>query len=543
MHQTPQITVRSLETLSRVTVVITTFNHTRFLADAIESVLAQSRPADEIIVVDDGSTDHPETVVASYPGVKLIRQDNQGLSSARNTGLAAAKADFILFLDADDKLDPIAIATNLRRFESVPDAGFVYGGYELIDAHGAVIEGGASFRDVGPDPYRSLLRVNVVGMHGTVLYRRALLAEIGGFDPTLRACEDYDVFLRLSRLHPVAGGPEILAYYRRHGANMSGDPHFMLKSVHKVLGRQRKIAETDPDLFAAWQDGMRDSARHYVGQGFSRLRQLPQAGDARRREFRQLGALVRDYPGYSAQRVAGRLRRGIGSLVPLTLRQRLRRPDGLDRVRMGDLRRIKPIDSWFGAGRGKPVDRHYVEQFLHKYARDISGRVLEIGDSSYTRRYGGDRVERADVFNRFPGGPETSFSGDLAGEHDLPEAAFDCIVFTQTLHLIFDMPAALAALWAALKPGGVLLVTVPFISTIDRGEWGDSWYWALSPAALRRLLEARFGPERVDVSAYGNVLVATAFLYGLAEHELSAAEFDAYDPHCPVLVAGRARKG
>jgi len=209
---------------------------------------------------------------------------------------------------------------------------------------------------------------------------------------------------------------------------------------------------------------------------------------------------------------------------------------------MGDLRRVSPIDRWFGAGRGKPVDRHYVEAVLARYAGDIRGRVLEIGDSSYTRRFGGDRVRRADVFNRFPGGAETTFSGDLSAAHDLPAAAFDCIVFTQTLHLIFDMQAALTALWRSLKPGGVLLVTVPFISTIDRGEWGDSWYWALAPAALRRLLEHRFGKENVDVTAHGNVLVATAFLYGLAEHELTAAEFDANDPCCPVLVAGRARK-
>ncbi|RYE86452.1 MAG: glycosyltransferase, partial [Hyphomicrobiales bacterium] len=482
-----------------------------------------------------------ECVVADYPGVKLIRQDNRGLSAARNAGLVATQAEFILFLDADDKLEPIAIATNLRRFATLPEAGFVYGGYSLIDEQGGLIEH-ASFEDVGTHPYRALLRRNIVGMHGTVLYRRALLAGIGGFDTRLKACEDYDALLRLARLHQVGGGPEMLACYRRHGTNMSGDPHLMLKSVHEVLARQHAIARDDPDLLEAWSTGMRNATDHYLALAVHHFRQASPSGGDRAAALGHLGALIRDYPAQAARKAARRLARRIRERVPVRLSRRLERPSGPAAVRMGDLRRVTPIDPWFGAGRGKPVDRHYVEGFLARHAGDIRGRVLEIGDSSYTRLYGGERVERMDVFNLLPGGAQTTFSGDLAAAHDLPEAAFDCIVFTQTLHLIFDMQAALVSLWRALRPGGVLLVTVPFISTIDRGEWGDAWCWGLTATALRRLLEMRFGAEGVDVVSYGNVLVATAFLYGLAEHELTAAEFDAHDSRCPVLIAGRAQK-
>jgi SAM-dependent methyltransferase len=196
----------------------------------------------------------------------------------------------------------------------------------------------------------------------------------------------------------------------------------------------------------------------------------------------------------------------------------------------------------FGYDRGKPVDRHYIEAFLEANREDVRGRVLEIGDAAYTRRYGGARVERADVLNRYEGHPETTFLGDLCDGSNLPSDTFDCIVLTQTLHLLFDMPKAVATLWRVLKPGGVLLVTVPWISSIDRGEWSEDWYWSISSRALNRLLNGPFLPDDVDVRPYGNVLSATAFIYGLAEHELARAEFDVHDPFCPVLVAGRAIK-
>ena len=93
-----------------------------------------------------------------------------------------------------------------------------------------------------------------------------------------------------------------------------------------------------------------------------------------------------------------------------------------------------------------------------------------------------------------------------------------------------------------LKPGGVLLVTVPWVSPIDRGEWGDSWYWSLSPGALRRLLSDQFDRDQIEIKHYGNVYSATAFLYGLAVHEVDQGNLDINDPYCPVIVAGRAQK-
>jgi SAM-dependent methyltransferase len=212
-------------------------------------------------------------------------------------------------------------------------------------------------------------------------------------------------------------------------------------------------------------------------------------------------------------------------------------------VRFGDLRRLSPISSTFGFDRGTPVDRHYIERFLAGNADDIRGRVLEIGDNTYTLRFGGSRVERSDIFYVDTSNPHATFVGDLARRDVLPEAIFDCIIMTQTLHLIFDMRAAIGNLHRALKPRGVLLITTPGISPIDRGEWKATWYWSLTAGAVRNLLEERFHPNNVAIETHGNVFAATCFLYGIAVEELDNADLEVDDASFPVTVAARAIKG
>lgn len=164
-----------------VAVVITTHNHANFLADAIASVLVQRRPADEIIVIDDGSTDDPSVVVARHPEVRLICQNNQGLAAARNTGLRAARSDAIVFLDADDRLLANALGEGLACLAREPRSGLVYGGHRYTDANWRPM--GADHYEPVSTAYTDLLRGNLIGMHATVMYRRKRLEEIGGFDP------------------------------------------------------------------------------------------------------------------------------------------------------------------------------------------------------------------------------------------------------------------------------------------------------------------------------------------------------------------------
>jgi len=213
------------------------------------------------------------------------------------------------------------------------------------------------------------------------------------------------------------------------------------------------------------------------------------------------------------------------------------------RVRFGDLRRVEPISREFGFDRGLPVDRHYIERFLSAHSSDIRGRVLEIGDNIYTRKFGRVGVTRSDVLHVKDGNLNATIVADLTRADHLPSEVYDCIIFTQTLQFIYDVRAAIRTLHKILRKGGVLLATFSGITKISRDDmeqWGD--YWRFTTLSARLLFEEAFSHECVEVEAYGNVLAATGFLYGLAADELRPEELNYSDPDYEVLVALRATK-
>jgi len=222
---------------------------------------------------------------------------------------------------------------------------------------------------------------------------------------------------------------------------------------------------------------------------------------------------------------------------------RLTRWPPVGMVRFGSLRRLEPISRYWGTERGQPIDRYYIERFLADCSADVRGRVLEIGDASYTRAFGGDRVARSEVLHVAEQKSEVTIIGDLTRGENIPSDAFDCAIVTQTFNAIFDVPAAIATLHRILRPGGVALVTVPGISQISRYDmdrWG--YFWAFTTASIQRLFEASFPESHVTVRQYGNVLAAISFLHGLAASELRARELDHVDPDYQVLIAVRAVK-
>jgi len=210
----------------------------------------------------------------------------------------------------------------------------------------------------------------------------------------------------------------------------------------------------------------------------------------------------------------------------------------LGAVHFGDLKRLSPIGRDFGYDRGTPVDRYYIESFLARHAVDIRGRVLELANNEYTRRFGGVRVEQSDVLSLKADNPNATIVGDLAVAGTLPVAAFDCIIFTQALQYIYDLHAAMAMLHRALRSDGVLLATVPGVTQVD--VW--PWYWSFTEASLQRLLADQFGAINVVAEGHGNVFAATTLLYGIAVQELSTADLDVNDPAYPVTIAARAVK-
>jgi glycosyltransferase involved in cell wall biosynthesis len=220
-------------------------------------------------------------------------------------------------------------------------------------------------------------------------------------------------------------------------------------------------------------------------------------------------------------------------------------PDGTPApgsVQFGNLRRVTPISRVWGCDRGLPIDRHYIETWLGSKARDVRGRVLEIEDSTYTRRFGGNRVSRSDVLHVLEGNPRATIVGDLANAPQIPSGAFDCIILTQTLQLIYEVRNAIHTLHRILKPGGVVLATFPGISQNNDRDWNSQWYWEFTPRSASRLFEEAFSQEDVQVEGFGNVLTASSFLYGISAGELSGEELAYSELGYEVIVAVRARK-
>ncbi len=213
-------------------------------------------------------------------------------------------------------------------------------------------------------------------------------------------------------------------------------------------------------------------------------------------------------------------------------------------VNLGDLRRLRPISPIFGIDRGLPVDRYYIEAFLARNASAIRGRALELGDATYIKKFGGDRVAKVDVLHVVEGNPEATIVADLTRGENIPSDQFDCIIFTQSLQMIYDFKAALRTLHRILRPGGVLLLTTHGISKIARRLGRDDWgeYWRFTTQSAEALFAETFPGAAVEVTPWGNVLAATAYLYGLAAEELALEELDSTDPDFEVIVSVRARK-
>jgi hypothetical protein len=211
------------------------------------------------------------------------------------------------------------------------------------------------------------------------------------------------------------------------------------------------------------------------------------------------------------------------------------------RVRFGSLRRVTPVSRQWGFDRGGPIDRYFIGAFLAAHAEDIRGVVLEIGDDTYTRLFGSDRVGKTDVLS-LEEKPNATIIADLTNADHLPSDTYDCIILTQVLQYIYDLRAGLRTLHRILRPGGVVLATLPGIMHTSDGLYGSICCWSFTPLSARRLFSEFFPGDAVEVRGYGNVLAAAAFLYGLGEQELSREELDYRESGYDLTIAVRAVK-
>jgi SAM-dependent methyltransferase len=202
-----------------------------------------------------------------------------------------------------------------------------------------------------------------------------------------------------------------------------------------------------------------------------------------------------------------------------------------------------PISAYAGRERGEPIDRFYIESFLAKHAADIRGHCLEVKDDLYTTRFGGDKVTQRDILDINAENPRATIIGDLRQLTAIADNTYDCFILTQTLQYIDDLDAAACECHRILKPGGVLLITLPCLGKVEGLEPNVSGnFWRFTPHAARYLFKKVFPEATLDVQSHGNARAGMAFWVGLCQEDFSLRQLTHHDPAFPVIVTVRAVK-
>lgn len=279
-------------TQERISIVIPTYNHARYIGEAIESALAQTSPVHEILVVDNDSTDHTRDVVARYPQVRYIHQTNQGICGSSNRGLHEATGEYVIILHSDDRLLAHHAETSVRAFEHRPGAAFVSGDYRWFGAEGTWHTHAC---DRSPDAYAGLLRVNYIGPPIVVMFRRDVLLDVGGFRAQFAYTSDTDIYLRIARQYPVYCHHTPVAEYRRHDLQHSRNWGIHLESMMETMRAQRPFIKGN----AVYEKAYRCGIKHYQ-RAFGEPLLWQMVSAVRRHEwktaFENFAVLLRYYP-------------------------------------------------------------------------------------------------------------------------------------------------------------------------------------------------------------------------------------------------------
>ena len=495
--------------VGRIAAVITCHDFGRFLDEALASVERQTRPAAEILVVDDASSDlFTRQVLARLVrgGTRVVAGTGQGASAARNLGAQRTSSDYLVWLDADDVLEPGYFEAAAARLDADSDIDFVSC---AMRAFGAA---NYTWTPSRPTFVEAIASGGVP--HASTMMRRALWQRTGGFDEGLPSFELLDFWA--SALERGARGivldEPLLNYRVRHGSGYRRsiqDATYRSRCEH-FYAKHRASVERDWSELILAKEAFLESQRQYRG--------------------------TLEAQAASLQGELSRLQREVADVA------RALEAHGVQRVSFGDLGRVAPLSPRWGRDRGTPIDRYYIERFLEQHRADIRGRVLEVREPLYSTRFGGAAVVGRDVVDRDSANPLATIVADLRGAHAIADATYDCIILTQTLQLVDDMPAVVAECARMLRPGGVLLATAPSVIRVDDEAGVDGDFWRLTEASGRKLLADIFRIDAFEVTAYGNVKACTAFLHGLSVEEMSVADLDHADSAFPLVVAMRAVK-
>jgi peptidoglycan/xylan/chitin deacetylase (PgdA/CDA1 family)/glycosyltransferase involved in cell wall biosynthesis/SAM-dependent methyltransferase len=493
----------------RIAVVIACRDLGRFLIEALESVERQTRPPAEIVIVDDQSRDIRTRQIAARlarEGTTVVRGPGRGASAARNLGAALTSSDYLVWLDGDDTLELNYLEEAAARLDASPDIDFVSCALRAF--------GSATYVWTPAAP--TFLNAVATGAvpHASTMMRRRLWETIGGFDEELPSFELLDFWTTAIErgFNGVVLEEPMLNYRVRQGSGYRRsieDGTYRTRLQH-LYSKHRAAIERDAlELVQAKEAFL-------VGQQEYR-RSLHARSESLEAELRTLRLEIAE--------------------TTRALESR-----GMSRVERGDFHRGEPLSTQWGRDRGKSIDRYYIECFISRHCGDIRGRVLEVRDLRYTDQFGGDAVTARDVLDIDASNGAATVVADLRRADAIPSASYDCVIVAQTLHMIDDMPAAIAECARILRPGGALLVTAPSVIKVDDEAGVDGDFWRITEASARRLFAQAFPIDAFEVTTYGNVATCAAFLYGMSVEEMASSELDRIDPVFPLVICVRASK-
>ena len=241
-----------------VSVIIAYYKQEGFIAETVRSVQQQTYPNIELIVVDDGSPVPAGAVLPESPDVRILRTENRGCPAARNFGFQQSSGDFLVFLDSDDRMTPGAIEAHLKAFAECPAAALSFGAQRFIDEHSQESRVPHNCRPRN-NYFLMLLEGNPIGTPGAAMMRRDAFIEAGLFDESVRIVEDYPLYLRLAKRHPIVQSPACVIDYRWHTNSMSRDKEAMFKGIMRALDQ----LEAETELTATERRRLRHGRRRW----------------------------------------------------------------------------------------------------------------------------------------------------------------------------------------------------------------------------------------------------------------------------------------
>jgi len=523
---------------SLVSIITIFLNGEPFIKEAIKSAISQTYDNWELLLVDDGSTDRSIEIAQHYAEkypekIRYLEHEghqNRGMSASRNLGINNSKGEYISFLDCDDLWAPKKLEEQVAILETYPKIALVGGRTKWWYSWTGKPED--KTRDflqkfdlplntiIQPPDLLLLFLQDEWASLCDILIRRSSIEAVGGYEVSFRGMyEDQAFHAKLCLNFPTFLSSKSWYLYRQHPQSCCSVTHSTGKTY------------TARKMFLTW-------LTEYLSQQEKKYPKLEQV----------VQKLLRSCPNPLLAKFSSKvqpwektMKNLLKRMIALKNLSRGQFPP-IGWVNFGSFKKLAPISRQFGYDRGLPVDRYYIEKFLAYYAGDIQGRVLEIGDDSYTRQFGGKRVTTKDVLHVKEGNPLATYVGDLTHADQIPDEMYDCFILTQTLHLVYDFRLAMRTIYRILKPGGVVLATVPGISQLATDEWASYWCWSFTSYSAQHLFEEFFPPDNIQLEVHGNVKASIAFLEGVSAQELSEQELDYKDPCYELLITVRAEK-